>query len=519
MLVNHFKIAKRTLSRNRVFSIINVIGLTLGMASSLLIYLWVQDECSIGKHYKNASHLYRVYERHDRNGEISAAAGTPALLPAELKQQFPEVVYAAGLTWEEPHLVQVDEKTVRLLGRSAGEDWFRMYDTPLLVGNPATALQSPNSIAISQAMAQALFGGVTQALGKRVQLDQQRDYQVSAVFEKGRDAAEDTYDFLVSWSDFMNHTAWAKEWGTSSPQTRILLKPGTNQAAFETKIKSFLKGKHPGIGPGFNTELFLQPESKAYLYSDLSSGYAKGGRIQYVRLFSVVALFLLLIACINFMNLATARSIKRAKEVGVRKVMGASQSELIGQFLSEALVLALPALVLALELASLVLPAFNTLTGKQIELPLTSPTFWMVLIGLWAFVGLVSGSYPALYLSSLQPSRVLKSAFRLTGGGLTFRQGLVIFQFTLSILLMIGTVVVYRQLDYMQTKNLGYEKDNLIYVRAEGAVASKYETFKQELLRQPAILSVTRVNDRLSDFGNSTNSVHWKGKAADQNTD
>ncbi|MDQ1089791.1 ABC transporter permease [Siphonobacter sp. SORGH_AS_1065] len=519
MFINHLKIARRNLSRHKVFSMINVIGLALGMAGSLLIYLWIRDECSIGTHYKNASHLYRIYERQFRNGEVSASTGTPALLPPELKQQFPEIVYAAGLTWEEPHLVHAQEKILRLMGRSAGADWFRMYDLPLLVGNPATALQDPSSIAISQQMAQALFGGATQAMGKTIRLDHQIDYQVSAVFEDVPTSVEDKYDFLLSWSDFMTRTTWAKEWGTSSPQTRIQLKPGTNAAAFDAKIKSFLQGRHAGLGSGFNIELFLQPETKAHLYSDLSSGYATGGRIEYVRLFSVVAVFLLLIACINFMNLATARSVKRAKEVGVRKVLGAGQKELIGQFLSEALLLTLPALVLALELASLALPAFNALTAKQMELPLTSPTFWLALIGLWTFVGLLSGSYPALYLSSLQPVRVLKSAFRLAGGALSFRQGLVIFQFTLSILLIIGTLVVYRQLHYMQTKNLGYEKGNLIYLTAEGKVAANYETFKQELMRQATIQSITRVNDRLSDFGNSTNSVEWSGKASNQSTE
>ncbi|WP_255158031.1 ABC transporter permease [Siphonobacter sp. BAB-5385] len=441
MLISHLKTARRILSRNKVFSVINVIGLALGMASSLLIYLWVQDEYSIGKHYKNASHLYRIYERHFRNGEVSASTGTPALLPAELQEQFPEIAYAAGLTWEEPHLIQAEQKTMRGMGRSAGADWFRMYEIPLVAGNPATALQHPGSIAISRQMAERLFGGGTQALGKTVRLDNQKDYQVSAIFEGVPNPGEDPYDFLVSWSDFLSQNSWAKEWGTSSPQTRLQLKPGTDVAAFEAKIKSFLKGKHPGMGPGFTIELFLQPETEAYLYDDLSSGYATDGRIAYVRLFSVVALFLLLIACINFMNLATARSVKRAKEVGVRKVLGAGQKQLIGQFLSEALLLALPALIVALELASLVLPAFNALTGKQMELPLTSPSFWLMLVGLWAFVGVISGSYPALYLSSLQAGRVLKSAFRLAGGALTFRQGLVAFQFTLSILLIIGTLV------------------------------------------------------------------------------
>lgn len=521
MLTNYLKVARRNLSRNRGFSAINIVGLALSMAGSLLIGLWINDELSVGRQYANASNLYRVYERQVQDGKISASNGTPGLLPDELKQHFPEVVYAAGLNWDEPHLVSVNEKATKQIGRYAGADWFRIYDISLLAGTAMTALKAPNSIAISHQMATHFFGSADKAIGKLVRLDNQlsSSYQVTAVFDDLPANAEDKYDFLLSWSDFLARNEWAKEWGTNSPQTRILLQPGTDPTAFEAKIRSLLKERNKGIGPNFDIQLFLQPEVDAYLYSDLSSGYADGGRIDYVRLFSIIAGFLLLIACINFMNLATARSVKRAKEVGIRKVVGAERSWLIGQFLGEALLLTLLALVLTFALAWLLLPAFNELTDKQMVIPISRVPFWLIIVGLWLVVGLVAGSYPALFLSSLQPIRVLKSALRFGAGAVAFRRGLVIFQFSTSMVLIVGTVVVYRQLAYMQNKHLGYERENLIYVLAEGRVATNYETFKQELLRSPNIQSITRMNDRLTDFGNSTNSVSWPGKAANQGTE
>jgi putative ABC transport system permease protein len=514
MLRNYLKIAWRNLIRNKTFSAVNILGLALGMACSLLIGLWIQDELSVGRQYPNSADLYRVYQRTNQNGTVSAGDGTPGLLADELKRQFPEVVYAASFSWEEPHIVTIGDKVDKQTIRYVGADWFRLYGTPVLAGSPASALNVPNGVAISRRVAETYFRNAQAALNQSIRFDNRTDYQVTAVYENLPANAEARYDFLLSWSEFMTQTAWASEWGNSPVQTRIRLRADTDPAAFEAKIKAHLKKHNVGTAPGLDVQLFLHPERDAYLYSNFENGYPAGGRIDYVRLFGMVAVFVLLIACINFMNLATARSAKRAREVGVRKVVGARRGALIGQFLGEALLLTVLALILAISLAALVLPAFNQLTDKQIILPANNPAFWSIVLGLGLVVGAIAGSYPALFLSSLSPVRVLKSSLRFGAGAQTFRQGLVVFQFVLSMLLIVGTVVVYRQLNYMQTKNLGYERENLLYVMAEGELAPKYETFKQELLRRPGIQSVTRLQNPLLGFDNNTTfGISWPGKA------
>jgi predicted permease len=518
MLHNYFKIALRNLVRNKTFSGINILGLALGMACSLLIGLWIQDELSVGRQYPNSANLYRVYQRLNQNGTVSAGDGTPGMLAEELKQQFPEVVYAASFSWEEPHIVTIGDKIEKQNIRYVGADWFRLYGIPVLAGSTASALNVPNGVAISRKVAETYFQNAQAAINQSIRFDNETDYQVTAVYENLPDNAEANYDFLLSWSHFMTKTAWAKEWGNSPVQTRIQLRADTDPVAFEAKIKSQLKKHNIGNSPSFDVQLFLHPERDAYLYSNFENGYPNGGRIDYVQLFGLVAVFVLLIACINFMNLATARSAKRAREVGVRKVVGAKRGALIGQFIGEAMLLTFLGLALAIGVAALVLPAFNQLTDKQIVLPVSNSSFWATLLGLGLVVGAIAGSYPALFLSSLSPVRVLKNTLRFGAGAQVFRQGLVIVQFALSMLLIVGTVVVYRQLSYMQTKNLGYERENLLYVLAEGELIPKYETFKQELLRMPGIQSVARMQSPLLGFGNNTTfGISWPGKDPNSN--
>ncbi|MFD2571038.1 ABC transporter permease [Spirosoma soli] len=518
MLRNYITIAWRNLVRNKTFSGINILGLALGLACSLLIGLWIQDELSVGRQHPNSDNLYRVYQRLNQNGTVSAGEGTPGMLATELKQQFPEVVYAASFSWEEPHIVTINNKIEKQTIRYVGADWFRLYGIPVLAGSSASALDVPNSVAISRKVAETYFGDAQAAINQPIRFDNNTDYQVTAVYEDLPANAEARYDFLLSWSQFMTQKDWAKEWGNSPVQTRIQLRADTDPVAFEAKIKSQLKKHNVGNSASFDVQLFLYPERDAYLYSNFENGYPNGGRIDYVQLFGIVAIFVLLIACINFMNLATARSAKRAREVGVRKVVGAKRGALIGQFIGEALLLTFLGLALAIGLAALVLPAFNQLTNKQIILPASNPIFWAMLLGLGLVVGVIAGSYPALFLSSLSPVRVLRNSLRFGAGAQVFRQGLVIVQFALSMLLIVGTVVVYRQLNYMQTKNLGYERENLLYVMAEGELVPKYETFKQELLRMLGIQSVARMQSPLLGFANmSTFGISWPGKDPNSN--
>lgn len=520
MFKNHFKIARRNLIRNKAFSLTNILGLALGMASALLIFLWIQDERSIGTQYDNASNLYRIMEREFSDGKVVADDDTPGLLADELKKQFPEVVHAAGFSWQEGHLLSLGNKTTRQTGCYAGPDWFKMYSIPLLAGTSATALNAPNGIAISRKLAELYFGNPATALGKSIQFDNAVNYRVTAVFENLPANSSDQYEFLLSWQDFVAKNSWLKEWTNAGPKTRFQLRADTDPNKFNDKLKWFLKGRNTDFSKTFYINLFLQPETEAHLYSGFKDGYPDGGRIEYVRLLAVVAVFLLLIAVINFMNLATARSAKRAREVGVRKVVGAGHASLIGQFMSEAMLLTAISLVTAVALVVLVLPVFNQLTDKQLFLPWKQPFFWAGLSGLFLVTGFLSGSYPALFLSSLNPIHVLKGAGSLSrlGNGIgtqLFRRGLVVFQFIMSMLLIVGTVVVYKQLQYIQTKNLGYERENLISIPVEGELTKIYPLFKQQLLAMSGIQSVTNMYGGPLGNGNTTEGVSWTGKDPD----
>ncbi|QDK77913.1 FtsX-like permease family protein [Spirosoma sp. KCTC 42546] len=512
MLHSYLKIAFRNLIRNRTFSTINIVGLALGMASSLLIFLWIQDELSVGTQYPNAINLYRVMENEIADGRIVTDEDTPGLLADELKRQFPEIIHAAGLSSKEGHILTVGRKVARQTGHYAGADWFKLYRIPLLAGTAQTALNAPNNLAISRKLAEIYFGNPQAALGKSVRFDNNTDFQVTAVFENLPANSLDKYDFLLNWERYLKVNPWLNGWENGGPDTRLELRPDANLSQVNDKLKTFLKGRNKDISATFNIQLFLQPETGAYLYSNFKNGQRDGGRIEYVQLFVIVAVFLLLIAGINFMNLATARSTKRAREVGVRKVVGAERASLIGQFMGEALLLTILALGLAVMLVNLVLPVFNQLTDKQLAIPIHQASFWALLAGLLLVTSCLAGSYPALFLSSLNPVRVLKGTMRFGAGALLFRRGLVVFQFVLSMLMIVGTVVVYRQLQFIQTKNLGYDRENIINIPGEGELASNYSTFKQELLRIAGIQSVTHMMTNPLQNGNTTDGVRWVGK-------
>ncbi|MGA0559799.1 ABC transporter permease [Larkinella sp. VNQ87] len=528
MIRNYFKVAFRTLWRNKTFSAINILGLALGLACSLLIFLWVRDEVSVNKGHANGPQLYALRERQIYDGKRVAGGSTPGLIALEMPKRFPEIVRAAGFSWQETLTFSVNDKINKESGCWAGADWFRMFSIPLLAGSAETALKAPNGIAISRKVAELYFGTPQTALGKAIRVDAREDYMVTAVFENLPANEPNQYDFLLSWDDFLKRNSWAKDWGNNGPFAYLQLRPDANVAVFQDKIRHFLRAYSDNIDPKnlqrFDIELFLQPFEETYLYSDTDNGEVSGGRIEYVRLFSVVAVFLLLIACINFMNLATARSVKRAKEVGIRKVVGAERARLIGQFIGEALLLSTLAVIVAVLLVWALLPLFNEITGKRIDDPLAEPSFGLMLVGVTLVTGVVAGSYPALFLSSLQPVRVLKGGgpslrLKFKPGATLFRQGLVVVQFVLSMVLIIGTVVVYQQVNFIQTQSLGFDRENLLYVPLEGELIPKYATLKQELLRKPGIQAISRMGDRPSSIGSSTGGVGWTGKDPNVNVE
>lgn len=520
MIKNYLKIAWRNLVRNKAFSTINILGLALGLACSLLIMLWVQDERNVDGFHINGKQLFQVYERNYYDGKVDAGYPTQGLLAEELKKSIPEVEFASGYEYASAPGTQnnfeAEEKVNKMTGVFAGADFFRMFSYPLLKGKAELALKAPAGIAISKQMAEFFFETPAKAMGKTIRFENKEDLQVTAVFENLPANSSQQFDFVRSWTDFVQQNAWVNNWGNTSPASFVQLRKEADPRKVEAKIRDFIY-KYQKRDKSFVTELALQPYTEKYLYSRFKDGYIDGGKIEYVRLFSLVAVFILLIACINFMNLATARSAKRAKEVGVRKVIGASRSTLIGQFAGEALLLTFFSVLIAIVLAGLLIPLFNVLTGKQLVLPVSQPLFWLTIGALLVVTGFVSGSYPALFLASLKPVRVLKGSLKFTWGASFFRKGLVVFQFTLSIVLMVGMIVIYRQMDYIQTRNIGYDRENLIYLPIEGELAKKYELFKDQALKEGAIVSISKMRNSPTVIEHHTGSIEWPGKPADLN--
>ncbi len=511
MIRNYFKIAWRNLIRNKAFSGINIVGLALGMACSLLILLWVQDERSMDGFHTNGKQLYQVYERQQYDGKIEADYLTQGLLADELKRVIPEVQYASSMEWNNPVTFEAGDKINKMEGTFAGADFFNMFSYPLLQGTPGTALNAPNGIAISRKMADQFFGSPEKAIGQQIRYENKDDLQVTAVFENLPANSSQQFDFLRPWEAYVKVNEWVSNWNNTNPFTLLQLRPGADPVKVAAKIKDFVY-RYKAKDKRFITELGLQPYPEKYLNATFKNGQLDGGRIEYVRLFSLVAIFILLIACINFMNLATARSTKRAKEVGVRKVVGAVRSALVGQFVGEAMLLTFFSICIAVLLVTLILPAFNSLTGKQLFLPISQPAFWATLLGLFVLTGFIAGSYPAFFLSSLSPIRVLKGSLRFGAGATTFRKGLVVFQFVLSVMLIVGMIVMYRQTDFVQTKNLGYNRKNLVYVPLEGDLTQKYSLFKEEAGKTPGVLSISQMRGTPTVIAHHNGDFTWPGK-------
>ncbi|PRY10337.1 putative permease [Pontibacter ummariensis] len=518
MYKNYLKMAYRNLMRHKVFSLINISGLALGMTCSILILLWVKDEVSMNRFHEDIDNLYRVMEVQSYPGADDLTTdANPGPLAEALEQELPEVKHAVrSTTWEWKQLFAYNDKVLKVGGRYTDPEFFEVFSFPLLHGNAAQVLKQPNSVVISETVAKQFFDSPEAAMGKMFKVDNSKSYKVTGVMQDVPKNSTMQFDYVMPLEDWISTPGggWLKDWGNNGIRTFLQLQPGTDMAAFNEKIKPIVK-QHEKES---NIDLFVQPVSDMYLYGEFRNGSQAGsGNIEDVRLFSVVAVFILIIACINFMNLATARSAKRAKEVGVRKAIGASKSALIRQFMTESVLVAFLALFVSVNLAGILLPHFNDLTGKFISIDLTDPLMLLLLFGVALLTGIISGSYPAFFLSSFDPAVVLKGTTKLSKRVSVFRKGLVVFQFMLSGLLIVSTLVVYLQLHYIRTKNIGMDRENLMYLPLEGELQRKYEVVKRELEGIPGIMSVSSSNQNPMMVGNSTGSVEWKGKDPNAN--
>ncbi|MEC5142131.1 ABC transporter permease [Chitinophaga sp. 212800010-3] len=511
--------AWRNLMKDRRFTFLNLIGLSTGLACALLIYLWVNDELHIDKFHKNDAQLYQVMENRVQASGIWTSPSSPIPMADALAKDMPEVEYAVNTTAEgDVTLSFNNEKNIRAEGRYASRDFFKIFSYRLILGNADQVLTGSKTIVLTDELAIKLFGSTSNAMGKTVMMMHKQPYTVAGVFEAPGTNSSNRFDFVAPIMDYSEARNNTDNWGATFCRTYLLLKPGTNINRFNARIANYIKLKTKDE-IAYRTP-FITHYSDRYLYGRYSNGVQVGGRIDYVHLFSLIALFILAVACINFMNLSTAKAGSRAKEVGIKKAIGAGRGMLILQYLSESVMMAFISLLFAVILVALFLPAFNAITSKQLSLQIASGIIVPVLL-ITLLTGLLAGSYPALYLSGFKPITALKG--RLTGslGELLARKGLVIFQFTVSIVLIVAVLVIQKQINFIQQKNLGYTRDQIITFYKEGALEDQQqqEAFLTQVRNIPGVKSASDIAHSLTGHSSGTSGVYWEGKAPGDRTE
>jgi putative ABC transport system permease protein len=514
MFKSYLKVAIRNLRRSKGFSLMNILGLSIGMASALIILLWVENEWSFDRYYPHQSRLYTVWNKDKWGNELMCWGTTPKVFGTVLKQEYPEIEKSSRVNWDQTLLFSLGEKRLNVTGTMVDSDFLAMFSVPFIRGDAATALNTPYSIVLTQKLAKKLFGNEN-PIGRIFKIDNKNNVTVTGVIGDLPNNTRFDYEFLLPWS-YMKVTGQDDSyWGNNSTKNYVLLKPNTDIAVLNEKIKD-LVARH--TGPGETERQFLYPVNREHLYSNFKDGKQAGGRIEMVRAFLILAIFILLIACINFMNLSTARSEKRAKEVGIRKTVGARKQSLVIQFLAESLMISVIAGVLALLIVQLCLPSFNILTRKELVIAYGSPVFWLSFLGFILFTGILAGSYPAFFLSAFKPVQVLKGGFKKVNALVTPRRALVVIQFTFAIILIISTVIIQQQLKYAQNRESGYDRSKLVYVMMEGDIYKNATLIKNELLAQGIATAVSNTSSPLTESWSNTGSIGWQGKAPDDKT-
>ncbi len=515
MLQNYLKIALRTLLRNKAYSAINIIGLSVGMAVAMLIGLWIYDEISFNKYHEKYDRLAQVMQNQTWNGVTGSQTAMPLPLAPELRAKyagdFKNVVLSS---WTFEHVIAVGDKKFTKTGNFVEPKFPEMFTLKMLKGTQQ-GLKDPYNILISESVATALFGS-TDPINKVVKIDNKTDVKVTGVYEDlPHNTSLNDVTFLLPWSLYLATTDWVRnsqdQWNNNSFQTFAELNPKADFDKVSAKIKyvKFNHDKQDAAKP----MVFLHPLSKWHLYSEFKDGKIAGGRIQFVWLFGIIGVFVLLLACINFMNLSTARSEKRAKEVGVRKAIGSMRSQLITQFLSESLLIVVFAFILTIILVQLTLPWFNELSDKKMNILWGNPYFWILSISFSLITGLVSGSYPAFYLSSFDPIHVLKGTFRVGRFAAIPRKVLVVIQFTVSVTLIIGTIIVYRQIQHAKNRPVGYSRDGLIAININTPeLVGHYDALRNDLLKTGAVYEMAQSSSPTTGVYSNQIGFDWEKK-------
>ncbi|WP_133272443.1 ABC transporter permease [Hymenobacter radiodurans] len=510
----------RNFQRFKTTFLINLIGLSTGLACALAVYLWANDEMSFDKYHENDSRLFRVMENQRTNQGINTSWGTHPLLAESLMDEMPEIEYAAAVTppsfFPKFTLVSKD-KNIQADGKYAAKDFFNIFTYPLIQGNANQVLADKSAIVLSEATATALFGSPKNAVGKSVEwqlADLKQTCIVSGVFDPIPANSSEQFDFVLTFDSFKDIMKMGQQitWEDMGPfHTYIVLQQGANAANFESKIAGLLEHKS---AKNKNRTLFIEPYSAKYLYGEYENGVRAGGRIEYVKMFSGIALFVLLIACINFMNLTTAKATRRVKEIGVRKTLGATRLTLVIHFLAESVLMAFLALFVAVTIVQIVLPQFNEITGKQLALEL-KPNIIGAFLGITFLTGLLAGSYPAFYLSGFKPAAVFRGTLISSIADLWTRKALVVFQFALSVLFIVCVLVVHQQIAYVQNKSLGYDKSNIISFETAGKSAQQPAAFLAEIKRIPGVANASGMWGFFVRVGPSESGgpqLEWEGR-------
>jgi len=516
MIKNYFKIAWRNLVRSKGYSAINIGGLAVGMAVAMLIGLWVYDELTFNKYHTNYDRIAQVMQHATFNGKVETQTANPALMGPEIRNKYgSDFKYVVQASWTGGHLLTIGNKHISQVGIYFDADAPEMLALHMLKGTRA-GLKDPYSIMLSASAAESIFGRAD-PINKVIKLDRSFDVKVTGVYEDlpGNTSFRDI-KIMMPWELWLIQNPWAKKmtepWGSNFSQTFVQIADNADMNKVSAKIKNVKLDNVGKEEKKYQWVVFLQPMSKWNLYSEFKNGVNIGGNIQYVWLFGIIGVFVLVLACINFMNLATARSEKRAKEVGIRKAIGSLRWQLIRQFFAESYVVVLLAFVLCMILVILLLPLFNDVAGKKIEIPWSNPVFWIFNLSFILLTGLLAGSYPAFYLSSFQPIKVLKGTFRMGRFASIPRKILVVAQFTVSVMLIIGTIIVYQQIQHAKDRPIGYTRHGLINLSLESEVKSHYDAIRTELINSGAIEEMAASNSPLTGVWNTNGGFDWEGK-------
>jgi putative ABC transport system permease protein len=508
MFQNYFKTTFRNLWKNKGYSLLNIGGLAIGIACAGLIFLWVEDEVTFNHYFSNRDNLYKVKDQQTYDGTTFTFDATPGPFAQGIKAEIPGIKYTARTTWGNQTLFSIGDKNINEMGMYVDSSFLFMFQLKFIKGNAATAFSQLHSIVITEKMAYKFFNSID-VLGKTLKVDNKQDYVISGIIKDLPENVSIKFNWLAPFRIFEEQNQWLKQWGNNGVLTYVETDPNVNIHDINKKLYNYIDSKQKGA----TAKMSIYPMDRWRMYDNFENGKEVPGRIKYVNLFSLIAWIILIIACINFMNLSTARSEQRAKEVGVRKVMGAGKSKLIVQFIGESIFMSLISAFVAVAIIYISLPAFNSLVEKQLSVNITNPFHLTAILLIALICGLIAGSYPAFYLSSFKPVYVLKGIkIKSAGSAGLIRKGLVVLQFSISVILIISTIIIYQQIFHVKDRDLGYNKNGLIYINTQGKMKEHFNVIKNDLQATGLVNNACLSNNRILELGSNTGDFVWEGK-------